>query len=105
VHEFPFLSNDGKTHPTWSPSLDVDDVGGDPEGMDSNEEEGGDFNEKGGFSGEEEAAEDIDVGRTRRGENVDAVMRTEGQKIVEDCGMPGMWEDFGSVRNSRLEHL
>ena len=57
------------------------------------------------FPGEEEVVEDMDLERTRRrGENVDGVMRTEGQKIVEDWEMPGMWGDFGSVRSER-EHV
>ena len=41
----------------------------------------------------------------RRGENVDGVMHTEEQKIVEDSEMPVTWEDFGSVRNSELKHV
>jgi hypothetical protein len=109
-----FISNVGKTHPTRSPFSEVDEVTGDPEGTDSDEEEagtfdeeeGGNFNEEGGLSGEEEVVKDMDLGR--RGEDVDGVVRTERQKIVKECEMPGVWDDLGSVRNSEgsgLEHV
>ena len=38
------------------------------------------------------------------GEDIDG----ERQKVSEECEMPGMWDDFGSVRNSEdsgLEHV
>jgi hypothetical protein len=44
----------------------------------------------------------------RRGEDVDGVVCMERQKVSEECEMPGMWDDFGSVRNSEhsgLEHV
>jgi hypothetical protein len=100
-----FISNE--THPTKAPFSEVDEFPGDSEGTDSNEEEAGTFddeeeggnsNEKGGVSGEDEVAEDMDLGR--KGGDVDGVVSTEGQKIVEEFEMPGVWDDLGSVRNS-----
>jgi hypothetical protein len=81
----------------------MDELAGDSERTDSDEEGGfneeqGDFNEEGGLSGTEEVAKDGDLGR--RGEDVDDVMRLERQKDSEEVEMPGMWDDFGSVRNS-----
>ena len=115
-----FINDDGETHPTRSPSSEMDEVADDPEGTDSDEEEAGgfdeeeggsneeqgDFNKEGGLSGKEEVAKDGDL--ERRGEDVDGVVCMERQKVSEECEMPGMWDDFGSVRNSEhsgLEHV
>jgi hypothetical protein len=116
-----FISDDGEMHPTRSPSSQMDEVAGDPEGTDSDEEEAGgfdeeegggfneeqgDFNEEGGLSGKEEVAKDGDLGR--RSEDADGVVCMERQKVNEECEMPGMWDDIGSVRNSEdsgLEHV
>ena len=86
--------------------MDDSELAGDPESTDSNDEGGSfneeeeDFNEKGlgGLSSEEEVAEDGDL--VRRGEDIDDVMDMERQQASEEVEMPGLWDDFGSVRNA-----
>jgi hypothetical protein len=98
-----YISDDGETHPTRSPSsVRTDEVAGDSEGTDSDEgeaggfdEEQGDLDEEGGLSGKEEVAKDGDLGR--RSEDVDSVVCMEREKVSEECEMPGMWDDFASV--------
>ena len=44
----------------------------------------------------------------RRGKDADGVVHVEGEKVGEECEMPGIWDDLGSVRNSEdsgLEHV
>jgi hypothetical protein len=97
-----YISDDGDTHPTRSPSsVRIDKVAGDSEVTNSNEGEAGVFDEEqgdldeGGLSGKEEVAKDGDLGR--RSEDVDSVMCMEREKVSEGCEMPGMWDDFASV--------
>ena len=121
-----FFSNDsGKINPTRSPSPEVNKVAADPEETDSDEEEAGSFDEEagsfdediggfdeeegGGFNEEgeqhfndeggvfsaEEVAQDSDL--ERRGKDADGIVHVEREKVGEECEMPGIWEDLGSV--------
>jgi len=86
----------------------MDEVAGDPEGTDSDEEEAegfgeeeeifnkeqGDFDEEGGLSSKGKVDRDGDLGR---GEDVDGVVCMERKKVSEECELPGMWDDFGSM--------